>query len=204
MVSSAEAIIYSWFERSGISYADAYARLYIAYNAWFSKVTGKGNSHEAIRLLKTRFVIWEEYEKGIVCVDMRPVVERIVQLLRSDASLTIPRWNVSLSNANDWANLIQFWYEVRCRLFHGKLLESRDEEAVRLAHESLYVFMSEIVSRMKRSFKATDYVRLEELRILSVADSKHQADHVRESIALHQKYIDAPALWQVDMQRRQT
>jgi len=203
VVGTAEAIVYSWFERSDISYADAYARLYISYNAWFHKVTGKQNSFEAIRLLKTRFVIWEEYERGSVLVRMRPVVERIVKYLRNDGAVHTPRWTVSLSNASDWTNLIQFWYEVRCELFHGNLNVMRDEQAVQLAYESLYLFMEEIVKRMKQSFEPTDYVRLEELRVLAAADTNRQAEHVRESIELHRKYIDSPTLWQVDMQRRQ-
>ncbi len=128
-------IIYIWFERSKIDYGDLYLRLYISYNAWFRKATQTAIDREAMSNLKNRFIIWDDFMHGRTLEGLAPVM-----------SLIHERGDIGAND--DWKGLISFWYKTRCDLFHGVLQPT--DESVRLAYESLGIFMSEIVMRMKQ------------------------------------------------------
>jgi len=176
-----EKIVYSWFERAQIDYSDLYMRLYVSFNAWYRKTTGSDFDREALRILKKRFVIWDDYGAGRVLQDLKIFHEQIT------------------GDASDWQRLISYWYQVRCQLFHGAS-ELKDTE-VKLAYESLNIFMKEIVRRMKQSFTDKDYQRLEEIdKLLVIGGLENEyLRHIQQE--LHRKYINAPSLWNVDMVR---
>lgn len=205
MVGLTESLIYAWFGRSHIEYRDLYMRVYVAYNAWYQKVTGKTNDYEAIATLKTRFGIWDEYQRGQSLPLLRAVLIRIVMHTKNHPlASTSGYWDGIVKDSDDWVGLISFWYDVRCGLFHGSAYAHAHAIEVQLAYESLYLFMDEIVRRMKTSFRSTDRHRLEELRILVKHDLMRQEKYIKESVHLHQKYIESPELWNVDMRRRPT
>lgn len=198
MQRSKERLITVWYERAQLDYDDLYMRLYVAYNAWFSKVTGASNDREAIRLLKQRFVIWDDYQRGRVLTTLRPIVEDIVKLTQANRTLAI-----RLDDANDWQALIEFWYQVRCHLFHASGIFGDAQQAIwtRLAYQSLNIFMSEVIDRMNHAFTNADYLRLKEVDVLLQHEPKPSRRLQNLQQTLYQKYIRSPDMWNVDMVR---
>lgn len=203
MVSLTESIVYSWFDRSAVDYRDLFMRLYIAYNAWYRKTTGKESDYEAIKALKMRFVLWDEYTEGVALNDLRKVMIQIVMVTRNAPLQTASGyWNGIVEDSDDWRGLVSFWYEVRCRLFHGIAYGTDYNEEIKLAYQSLYIYMDEIVKRMRSTFHKNDYQRLEELRILVKSGDDLKAKFAQEQRRLHEKYITSREIWNVDMMRR--
>jgi len=201
MVGIAESLVYAWYDRSSIDYRELFMRLYVSYNAWFRKTTSTHIDYEAIKILKTRFVIWDDYVERRSMVDMQSVMLRIVKSTQKAPLQTGGHWKGVVQSSDDWKGLIDYWYQIRCDLFHGYISVDGETEHIRLAYESLYIFMSEIVSRMRSSFKHSDMRRLEELKILTESRYPHHETYQNEALLLHQKFIHSPDLWNVDMVR---
>ena len=198
MQASREQLITKWYERAQLDYSDLYMRLYVAYNAWFAQVTGERNDRKAIEQLKKRFVIWDDYQRGRVMRSLRPIVEDIVRLTQTQRQL-----QVHVTTSDDWRSLIEFWYQVRCHLFHGSHVFSNAQQAIwtRLAYQSLNIFMSEVVNRMNRTFTNTDYLRLKEIDVLIQHETAPSKRLRNMQQTLYQKYIHSPDAWNVDMVR---
>lgn len=193
-----QALITTWYGRAQLDYSDLYMRLYISYNAWFSQVTGCTADRDAIRMLKKRFVVWDDYQRGRTLRALRPIVADIANLTQHDNSL-----GFSVKDADDWQNLIEFWYQVRCHLFHGSGLFQGVQQTIwtRLAYQSLNLFMGEVIARMERSFTNADLQRLKEVDVL-IQHEPNPSRRLRNlQQTLYQKYIHAPDVWNVDMIR---
>jgi hypothetical protein len=190
--------IMNWYSAAQVNYVDYYIKLYIAYNAWYRQVTGSTNDRQALDRLKKRFIIWDDYKKQRTLQSLRSYMEKLAEYTqREPFPSTNQYWEGSLENVNDWRSLIEFWYQVRCRLVHGSLVKPA---YVWLAYQTLDIFMEEIITRMKQCFTDKDHERLDELREYSTAGgSKERFRKLQE--ALYQKYIASPNIWQVDMQR---
>lgn len=193
-------IVVSFYRRSRIDYFLLYAQLYIAYNAWYRQVTGASNDREAIRLLKTRFVIWSDYieHKALDALDM--YIDRIVELTQRHPITRQRRWEGRVENRDDWKGLIQFWYQVRCELIHGSLSDNvrHHHEYVRLAYISLSLFMDEVIRRMELTLNDYDLRRIEELRILSQMQPLSERQKAEQERLLW-RFIHAAPRWQEDM-----
>ncbi len=195
-------IIISYYRRSRVDYFTLYAQLYIAYNAWYRKVTHASNDREALRLLGDRFVIWKDYleRRAMYALDM--YIDRIVDLTEKQSILQQEFWQGSVKNRDDWRGLINFWYRVRCELIHGSLSPSASNhiEYVRLAYISLSIFMDEVIRRMNITVGDKEIRRIDELRILArhqVLDERQKAEQDR----LMWRFIHAPPRWREDMTR---
>jgi hypothetical protein len=197
-------LITKWYERAKIDYSDLYVKEYIAYNAWFRKVTNCTVDHEAIKEVCRRFVIWDDYLHGRTLTTLSPYVEQIATLTqRHPLLLASSGWDGVVKDAFDWRGLIYFWYHTRCDLFHGVTMPgySYHDTQIRLAYESLSIFMGEIIKRMCYCFTDTDFARLTEVRGL-LASERGAASELKEIEArLHQKFIHSPDIWNVDMER---
>lgn len=193
-----QQLIALWYQRAQLDYDDLYMRLYVAYNAWFNRVTAASNDREAIRRLKQRFVIWDDYQRGRTLVALKPVVEDIVRLTHSSRTLS-----VRLTDADDWQSLIEYWYQVRCHLFHASGVFGATQQAIwtRLAYQSLNIFMSELMARMEQAFTKSDYQRLKEVDVLLQHESSPSRRLQNLQQTLYQKYIRSPDIWNVDMVR---
>lgn len=190
-------IIMKWTERAQIDYSDLYTRLYIAYNAWFRRVTHSNFDREAINRLQKRFVIWDEYEKGRTLQNLTSYFQHIVRVTTKNPLVSSSRkWDGVVS---DWRDLIYFWYHVRCDLFHGQSELSAD--MVELAYQSLNCFMLEVTTRMKTTFSDIDHIRLLELDTLLESSGLHNESMRQTRTELHQKFINSSDLWGVDMVR---
>lgn len=203
MIGLTESLVYVWFDRSAIEYRDLYMRLYVSYNAWYRKVTGKSSDYESIIVLKTRFIIWDEYNQDRSMPGLRQVMDRIVILTRmTPVSNGASEWKGFVQDNTDWKGLIDFWYQVRCRLFHGMTYEHNQSNEVQLAYESLYIFMREVTQRMKNSFILADKNRFEELQVLTKYSELKRDTYEVEKRLLQKKFIQSAELWNVDMVRR--
>ena len=200
---TARDVVLKWHERAQIDYSDLYMRLYVAYNAWFRQVTRTSFDREGIARLKKRFVIWDDYLNGRTMQHLTPSFEQIVAHTHDHPLHAGNRWDGQVQDAEDWRGLIHYWYQVRCDLFHGSLFldQTVPEQRVRLAYESLNIFMTEITDRMKHSFTHADYERLKEIQLLAQTPGNDTAQFRDLQQALHQKFINSPDLWNVDMVR---
>ena len=190
-------LIQKWHDRAKIDYSDLFVKEYIAYNAWFRKVTDCDSDHEAIRRVMNRFVIWDDYIHGRTLADLRPIVESI-------AAFTLRhRRSALVKDCFDWKNLISFWYETRCGLFHGLTMPGKaiHDAQIKLAYESLAIFMNEIIRRMRHCFDDSDFKRLTEVKVLQHSDLGADEALNRIETRLHLKFIHSPDLWNVDMER---
>jgi hypothetical protein len=197
-------LITKWYERAQIDYSDLYVRQYIAYNAWYRKVTNCDVDHEAIKEVCQRFIIWDDYLHGRTLTALGPIVEKIALLTHiHPVSPMGPAWNGVVKDSLDWHGLIYFWYQTRCDLFHGLTLPGyrQHDVQVRLAYESLCIFMGEIIKRMRYCFTDTDFARLTEVRLLLQSENGPATELKEIEASLHQKFIHAPDIWNVDMER---
>jgi len=197
-------LITTWFERAKIDYSDLYVKEYIAYNAWFRKVTNCNEDYEAIRLLMKRFVIWDDYLQGRTLVTLGPIVEQIaVYTCRHPVRSPYGNWGGRVKDAFDWKGLIYFWYRTRCDLFHGDMLPGRThhDQCIKLAYESLHIFMAEIVRRMRYCFTDTDFARLSEVRKLLLSENGAVSELRAIEAGLYRKFIHSADIWNVDMER---
>jgi hypothetical protein len=193
---SPQKLITTWFERAQLDYCDLYMRLFVAYNAWFRHVTAQPNDRASINALKKRFVIWDDYQRGRSMQQLRLKLDPIITMTNRDHSL-----GVVVRNDEDWQNLIEFWYQVRCHLFHGSSLFSESQQLTwaKLAYESLNIFMAEVVDRMKRSFTNEDYIRLQEVQTLLRSEGSDTERLIKLHESLQSKFVRSPDLWNVDM-----
>jgi hypothetical protein len=192
--------IYRWYKKAQVDYVEQYIRLYISYNAWYRNVTGTVNDREAISILKKRFIMWDDYCKGKTLIDMRLYVERLVILTNERPLVNNSVWNGVVKDSDDWRNIIEFWYQVRCFLVHGSDIP---QKYVWLAYKTLELFMREIVQRMQSCFTDKDMRRLEELSLIAASSADKNKRLLMLRRKLQAKYIESPDIWQVDMQRVQ-
>jgi len=61
-------------------------------------------------------------------------------------------WNGEIQNVDDWQSLIEYWYQVRCKIVHGVGL---DAVYTWLAYETLDIFMQEIIRRARDCIKSS-------------------------------------------------
>jgi len=198
-----EGVIMKWIEKAQVDYCDMYIRLYIAYNAWFRKVTRTSFDREALLRLKKRFIIWDDYVNDRVMRELRPILRDVAILTDIRPLLSGNKWNGKVRDDNDWHGLIDFWYQVRCELFHGTTDVPRHvlNQYASLAYQSLNIFMLEIMKRMKQSFTLNDQRRMDELDILIASSSGHTNNYEHERQRLHERYIHSNDVWTLDMVR---
>jgi hypothetical protein len=191
--------VFSWYKKAQIDYAEHFIRMYISYNAWYREVTNTSNDRQALDILKKRFIIWDDYKNGKTMRTLRIYMEQLAELTQREPlqSKTL-YWSGSIEHAGDWRSLIEFWYQVRCRLVHGGKVGRR---YVWLAYETLDVFMGEIVERMQKCFTPADLQKMKELNTISLLSGPRNERFRQLQDKLYQKYVTSPNIWQVDMKR---
>lgn len=192
-------LIYRWHSRAQLDYSDLYLRLYVSYNAWYGIVTNTEFDRDAIARLKKRVGIWGQYIQGSVMADLRTVMTQISHLtLLTPMTVSKGKWHGVVDSPDDWRNLIEFWYQVRCKLFHGNVqTDERFLVFVQLAYESLNIFMTEIITRMKACTTDEEVGLLRDIELLGVEDGVPRILQMRRR--LRQKYLNSHDPWNVDM-----
>lgn len=218
MKNDTKELIFKWYSRSQLDYFDQYINLFIAYNAWFKKVTDTTNDREAITSLKTRNGIWDQYINNETMLRLRLFMQQIVDVTSKKPLENLTRsedlhWDGVVVDINDWKSLIEFWYRVRCNLFHGSKSpeDAREAAIVKLAYLSLNEFMTEIVNRMKGNFTSEDLNRMFELSLTEHPDKSTATGFAKEAHErqwqsaqdeikrLNEKFKSAKNLWEVDL-----
>ena len=197
-------LIRSWYDKAQIDYSDLFVRIYIAYNAWFRKVTDCNEDYEAIKRVTQRFVIWDDYMNGRTLTDLRSSADSIAAFThRHPLRPMRTGWDGVVKDSFDWKGLIYFWYQTRCDLFHGLTMpgKAKHDAQIRLAYESLNIFMTEIMKRMRQCFTDADYMKLTEVKALLKSPNGSASSLSAIETHLHQKFIHSPDLWNVDMER---
>lgn len=191
--------VVSWYKRAQVDYTQQYIWMYIAYNTWYREVTGTTNDRQALNNLKKRFVIWDDYSKGRTMKPLFAYMERLTELTqREPFSSKTTYWTGSIESTTDWRSLIEFWYQVRCKLVHGTEVNPR---YVWLAYETLDIFMGEIINRIQQCFTIEDMKKLKNLNTQVAQNGSRDERFSLLQEKLYQKYIASPDIWQVDMRR---
>jgi len=184
-----------WYKKAQIDYVERYIRMYIAYNTWYREVVGSISDRRAIQLIKKREIIWRDYINGNTLSNLRPYMERLVDLTSHQPMASSNYWNGSIASVEDWQGLIEFWYQVRCVLVHGGTVEPK---FVWLAYETLDTFLSEIISRMHRALE--EYLANAERSLSEVSDIRSVTrERLRQK--MQARYFANTKVWHVDMKR---
>ena len=137
-------------------------------------------------------------------VNLGSIVEQIAILTAKRPARPMGQvWGGCVKDRYDWHSLIYFWYQTRCDLFHGLTEPGRSyhDLQIKLAYESLNVFMGEIIRRMRYCFTDTDFAQLTEVRGLLSSENGALSELRELEASLYQKFIHSPDLWNVDMER---
>lgn len=190
-----------WYERSRPRAEEQYMQLYIAYNIWYRRVTQSSFDREAIARLKRRYGIWHSYMNGEVMQTLRPVMMDIATLTQDYALAPNKNWSGVIEDDEDWPNLIEFWYTIRCSLFHGSTAMPTDvwQRAVTLAYQSLSIFMQEIIGRISTSITQEEYQQLELLDALITGHASPPEVAVEAYGRLREKFLRSTDIWKVDL-----
>lgn len=139
------------FQSSQIQYDDKFLLLFSAYNAWYRSVTGENSDARALHAIKLRDGLWSEYLQGACLESLRPSIRKIAILTRIRPLRSNFAWPGQLRGPDDWEGLIEYWYAVRCDLVHANaaVLSAYYPEYIKLAYESLFTFMTEVVLRLQ-------------------------------------------------------
>lgn len=223
MAKQTKDIVLKWYYRAQLDYFDTYINLFIAYNAWFKKVTKESKDRAAINKLKERAGIWDEYLAGETMIRLTEHLAEIVDITNHTPLENLTgdnkHWDGIVKNTNDWQSLIEYWYRIRCNLFHGEKSpeDQREAKLVKLAYESLNIFMGEIIDRMEKNFDKDSIFRLYEIYKLkdsterSLGEDKYPDEHAKradsqylkllskEEKQLMKKLDEAKNLWEVDL-----
>lgn len=186
------------YDKSMIDYTQHYALLYAAYNAWYREVTVTSSDRKAIDALKKRVGIWNDYSTGRAMIPLKSYMKRLVDVTQRNPLMSgVNHWSGEIKNVDDWPSLIEYWYQVRCKVVHGERVES---VYTWLAYETLDIFMQEIIHRARDRIKTFDFQKLREA---AAQFEFNQTDSAKVKL-LHQKlilkYSAMPDIWQVDMQ----
>lgn len=202
MVPADVKAVYSWYKKSQIDYTQHYINMYVSYNAWYRQVSGSMNDRQAIGILKKRYIIWDDYLHGKTMRTLRPYMERLAELTQREPFMSENTyWTGSVESISDWRSLIEYWYQVRCRVVHGAELSPK---FIWLAYETLDVFMTEIVERMQKCTPKVDLSLEAEQDSLAEINKRRSEKFKVIQRKLHQKYLIAPDIWQIDMRRAET
>lgn len=132
-----------WYKRSQIDYKSHYMGLYVAFNAWYRLMTGHSNDRQALNIIRSGNVVWDEYCAGLGMRELGHFMNMLVECTqREPISYLTPHWRGEVAHIYDWPSLVEYWYRVRCLVMHGAEVRS---EYVYLAYETLNIFMNEVI-----------------------------------------------------------
>ena len=175
-----QRLIIETFQSSRIDYAGAYLHLYASYNSWYRYATGHSLDNVALSAMKQRYELWRDCFDGNSLQLLRSPMRRIYVLTQHRPLLTSSGVPLYLEDDTDWKHLIDFWYAVRCDVAHATpaRLHGYHEQYIRLAYESLLVYMTEIVSRLQVQSQASMVGSLSERSAFTRLPESHLVDMV--------------------------
>lgn len=152
----ASDIIVRYFTLSRITYAPLYMQLYVAFNAWYRQETKAVSDRQALSMIKSRRDVWLHPRVRRIAPLLEPYIDRIIELTDKHP-IYGPGWSGSLENYDDWSGLVEYWYRVRCELFHGMLHEDirHHRQYVQLAYITLSLYLQTVVDELQQPVKPT-------------------------------------------------
>ncbi len=177
---SQQRLIIEAFQSSYIDYSGAYLQLYASYNSWYRYATGHSLDALALDAMKQRYEMWRDYFNSSCLTLLRSPMRRIYVLTQHRPLTSSTGAKVMLEDDSDWQHLIDFWYAVRCDIAHqtSARLHGYHEQFVRLAYESLMVYMTEIVARLQLQSHAEQADTLARRRAFVMLPEPHLIDRV--------------------------
>lgn len=130
----------AWRQRSTIDYIQLYLNLWIGFNSWFVAESGfERNDRSGIEWVKRQTTLKNLFEEGHL-VRKFDVNQIKVFLEQRPMNVDGNNWNGKLGNEKSWAQTVEFLYQVRCNLFHGRKNpdDFNDRKLVEFAYSCLY------------------------------------------------------------------
>jgi hypothetical protein len=176
-----QRLIVEAFQDARIDYKSAYLRLYASYNAWYRFASGHTLDTLALEAMKQRYEIWRDYFDHNCLELLRSPMRRIYVLTQHRPLITNSGVSLALEDDSDWQHLIDFWYVVRCDIVHNtpSCLHGYYEQFVRLAYESLMVYMTEVVSRLSAQERSSRGYTQADRRLFASLPESHLVDRAR-------------------------
>lgn len=145
-----QTLLLRLFNESRVDYSQHYSKLFSAFNLWYSQATSTSVDATALVTMKRRPYLWRASFNDDCLSGLLPIMRRIMILTQHrPLERANGEWKGYLSDQYDWQGLIDFWYAIRCEVVHGSpaLQVSYFPVLVKLAYESLSIYMNEIVLR---------------------------------------------------------
>jgi hypothetical protein len=135
----------SWLQRSRIDYFQLYVNLWVGFNYWFAKESNEPNrDRNGIEWVKNNLRLKNLYESDLL------VPEKIFKKTQAylDTNPMQPSnrydWHGKFSEERQWSELVEFLYQVRCNLFHGR--KNPDDYTDNVLVEMAYGLLIQIYS----------------------------------------------------------
>jgi len=110
-------LIEEWFDRYEMAEYDKFIYLWISFNSWLSKESGKQKDRVMVNWFKNR----DDYKQSFVRTtkaDERIATAATFFITRKVTNMkTMAKYN--MESINDFENAVEVIYQVRCNLFHG-------------------------------------------------------------------------------------
>jgi len=130
--------------------------LWFCFNAWLSYESNRDNDRDMINWLKNA------YNHPALCVAFENirnsgVIDELVNLspIRGDLSQSRQdrRSNIEIRDNQDFQNIVEALYRIRCNLFHGRkdADDERDQKLVRACANILSDWTRELIKRWSQS-----------------------------------------------------
>ena len=138
----------AWLLRASVDYFQLYVNLWIGFNSWFVSESGiERNDRQGIEWVKNQNHLKELYENGHLVIKID--INEIKFFLESNPLPEDMRngWDGRLTEDRSWSEIVEFLYQARCNLFHGRKNPNSyaDRQIVRMAYECLYEIFNFIV-----------------------------------------------------------
>ncbi len=149
-------LIIEWFDRSqgknqsSFNIFDQFISLWFSFNAWMSFTTNKTVDREMLNDSKEDETLVLLHERLIKQQNYKDWVAKLAAFKIKDETSTRP--DIQISNMNNWGDVLEAVYRVRCNLFHGKksLGVPHDRELVELSFLVLGAIFGEVLKALKR------------------------------------------------------
>lgn len=156
--TSHEELIIRWFERSQkqrtrvFTIFDQFISLWFSFNSWGTYLTKKDTDREMINQVKTNNALLTTYSNLIKNDDFKRDVSRLAEYGVWDMRPNHEDKLTTISDVNDFGQILDAIYQVRCNLFHGQksIINPHDFELVELSFRILSSVFKPLIVTMTR------------------------------------------------------
>lgn len=153
-----EELIIDWFNRSqkraeGFTLFDQFISLWLAFNSWGTYLSNEDRDWRMLDYLETNTELLTIYR--MLMENDREFLGKVRRLAKYRVLDMRPgheNESKSITDYNDFGQLLDVIYQIRCNLFHGRKSETEqhDRELVELAHYILSKIFTPIVEKLQK------------------------------------------------------